>query len=77
MITVFGLGKKRTKFGKWLDHEGITQLELENKAKLSRGTISKLCNDKEYTPKISTVTKVRKALDKLGANIPPDDYFDI
>ena len=73
---MFGLGKKRTKFGKWLDQEGITQFELERKSNLSRGTISKLCNDKEYTPKISTISKIKKALDRLGVDSPPDDYFN-
>ena len=26
---MFGLGKKRSKFGKWLDRQGIQQIELE------------------------------------------------
>lgn len=71
---MFGIFKPRTKFGKWLDREGITQMELEEKSKLSRRTISRLCNDKEYRPKFSTVAKVKKALDKLGKDVP-DDYF--
>jgi transcriptional regulator with XRE-family HTH domain len=71
---MFGVGKPRSKFGKWLDREGISQVELEEKAKLSRGTVSRLCNDEEYEPKHETVAKVRKALAKLGKNIP-DRYF--
>ncbi|MGE0992074.1 transcriptional regulator, partial [Bacillus sp. GMa5/2] len=39
---MFGLGKKRSKFGKWLDRQGIKQIELEKKSKLSTGTISRL-----------------------------------
>ncbi|RFU71009.1 helix-turn-helix domain-containing protein [Peribacillus saganii] len=71
---MFGLGKKRTKFGKWLDREGITQIEIEEKAKLGRATVSRLCNDFEYQPKYETVAKVKKALKQLGYNLP-DDYF--
>lgn len=71
---MFGLGKKRTKFGRWLDREGITQYEIEKKAGLSRATISKLCNDDSYTPKFETVTKIRRALRKLDRDVP-DDYF--
>jgi transcriptional regulator with XRE-family HTH domain len=79
VITVFnwlGLGKKRSKFGKWLDNEGITQLELERRSKLSRGTISKLCNDDSYRPKHSTIASVKKALKQLGKNVP-DDFFNM
>ncbi|MFD2681494.1 helix-turn-helix domain-containing protein [Bacillus seohaeanensis] len=72
---MFGLGKKRTKFGRWLDREGLTQLELEKKANLGRATISKLCNDKNYRPKLSTVAKIKKAIQQLGRSVPPDDYF--
>ena len=71
----FSLGKKRrSRFGRYLDHLGITQSELQRKAKVSQGTISKLCNDEDYVPKISTVTKIRKALKQLGKDMP-DDYF--
>lgn len=72
---MFGLGKKRTKFGKYLDRKGITQSEVAKKAKVSNDTISRLCNESDYRPKISTVSKIKKALDKLGVSSPPDDYF--
>jgi transcriptional regulator with XRE-family HTH domain len=72
---MFGLGKRRTKFGRWLDREGITQLEIEKKAKLGRATVSRLCNDADYSPKYSTEVKLRRALEKLGRRLP-DDYFD-
>ncbi|MEH7398065.1 transcriptional regulator, partial [Priestia megaterium] len=46
---MLGLGKKRTRFGRWLDNqEDINQLELEKATKLSRPTISRLCNDRDY-----------------------------
>jgi len=71
----FSLGKKRrSRFGRYLDRQGITQSELQRKAKVSQGTISKLCNDEEYVPKMSTVTKIQKALKQLGKDVP-DDYF--
>ncbi len=72
---MFGLGKSRTKFGKWLDREGLTQIEIEREADLGRATISKLCNDKHYRPKIETVTKIKRAIKKLGRDVPPDNYF--
>lgn len=74
MFSFFGLGKKRTKFGKFIDRKEITQIELERLTGLSRGTISKLCNDDDYRPKISTVSRIKKALKQLGESVP-DDYF--
>lgn len=75
MFSFFGLGKSRTKFGRWIDKKEIAQNEIEEKSGLSRGTISRLCNDSEYTPKYSTVTRIKKALRDIGEGLPPDDYF--
>ncbi|PEA32989.1 transcriptional regulator [Bacillus toyonensis] len=72
---MFGLGKKRTKFGRYLDSNGIAQIELERTSKLSTGTVSKLCNDKKYRPKFSTITQIIKGLKKLGKNIDEHDFW--
>ncbi|EOP29499.1 MULTISPECIES: helix-turn-helix domain-containing protein [Bacillus] len=72
---MFGLGKKRTKFGRYLDSNGIAQIELERTSKLSTGTVSKLCNDKKYRPKFSTITQIVKGLKKLGKNIDENDFW--
>ena len=71
---MFGLGKKRSKFGRWLDRKGITQLEIEKLSGLSRGTVSRICNDKDYMPKHETIGRIKKALATLGESVP-DDYF--
>lgn len=75
-MQLFKWMKPRTKFGRKLDKENITQLELEKKANLSRRTVSRLCNDDSYRPKISTVVKVKKALKILGIH-DPDDFIDM
>lgn len=74
MFSFFGLGKDRTKFGRYLDREGIKQIELEELSGLGRATVSRLCNDKDYRPKFETVTKIKKALKKLDREVP-DDYL--
>jgi transcriptional regulator with XRE-family HTH domain len=74
LFVIFGLGKKRTKFGLFIDQEEIKQIELEELTGLSRGTISKLCNDKSYRPKLETVMKIKNALKLIDKNMP-DDYF--
>ncbi|KMJ58102.1 XRE family transcriptional regulator [Bacillus sp. LL01] len=71
---MLGLGKRRSKFGKWMDREGISQIELEEEARLSRGTVSRLCNDDDYEPKHDTIAKINKGLAKLGKKLP-DRYF--
>lgn len=72
---MFGLGKKRSKFGKWLDREGITQRELAKKARVSNDTISRYCSG-EGEPKISTWVKVQRALKSMGYDKDYNDFFD-
>jgi DNA-binding XRE family transcriptional regulator len=73
---MFGLGKKRSKFGKWVDKTGLTQEEIAKKAKVGRTTISNMCKDPEYHPRISTWVKVEKALKSLGYSVKREDFFD-
>lgn len=76
MFDWFKLGKTdRSKFGRWLDRQGISQAELVDKSKLSRATISKLCNDHTYKPKFSTITQIIKGLKKLDKNINENDFW--
>ena len=72
---MFGLGKKRSKFGKWLDKQGLTQREVEKAARINKNTMSLLCNDRDYSPKYSTWAKVEKALRKEGYNVDYDDFW--
>jgi transcriptional regulator with XRE-family HTH domain len=72
---MFGLGKTRSKFGKWLDRRGIQQNEVAIKSGLGRTTISNMANDKEYKPKFSTFAKLQKGLKKMGYNIEYHDFW--
>lgn len=74
MFSFFGLGKSRSKFGKYIDKHDIKQIEIEQLTGLSRGTISRVCNDREYRPKFETVQKIKNALRELGHDVS-DDYF--
>ena len=74
---MFGLGKPRSKFGKWLDRNGIMQKEVAKKAKLSEMSLTRMCNDKDYTPKISTWVKVQRALKSMGYDVDRDKFFDM
>lgn len=72
---MFGLGKPRTKFGKWVDREGIRQNEIAKGSRVGRTTISNMCSDKKYSPKYSTFEKVRKSLNKKGYDVDYDDFW--
>lgn len=76
MFNWANLGRtSRTKFGRFLDKNGISQKEIEKKAKLSRATVSRLCNDHTYKPKISTATKITRGLNKLGKNVDEREFW--
>ncbi|WP_396583118.1 transcriptional regulator [Bacillus sp. SG20033] len=73
---MFGLGKRRSRFGRFLDREGIAQEEVRQKAGIGHGTMTSMCNDRDYAPRISTWVKVQRALRSLGYEVDRKDYFD-
>lgn len=74
---MFGLGKPRSKFGKWVDKMGLTQEEIAKRAKIGRTTISNMCKDPTYRPRISTWAKVERALRSLGYSVKREDFYDM
>lgn len=79
MFDWFALGKKRSKFGKFLDRHGITQQEVAKKSGVSRGTISRLCQpENEDGPTMKNARKIIKALRELtGKNVDYDDFWSM
>jgi putative transcriptional regulator len=73
------LGKKRSKFGRFLDKNDLTQQEVVNKSGVSRGTISRLCQaDKSDGPTMKNASKIIKALRELtGKNVDYDDFWSM
>lgn len=53
----------------------ITILELAKISNLSKGTISKLCNNPDYRPRFLTIIKINQGLKKLGKNIDIENFF--
>lgn len=75
---MFGLGKKRSKLGKWLDNRGVSQSWLAKKAGVNRNTINDLAaGDNERAPTTRTISKILKALKEIDPNVKADDFFDI
>lgn len=74
---MWGLGKKRSKLGKFIDKNGFTQEDLMKAANISRSTASRLCSDPEYSPTANTIKKVMKAIRQLDPSSKVDDFFDM
>lgn len=72
---MFGLGKPRSKFGKWMDRKGVSQKEVAKKAKVSEMTLTRMCSDRDHMPRISTWVKVQRALKSMGYDVDRDDFF--
>jgi len=73
---MFGLGKPRTKLGKWLDNRGIKQEWLIKKG-VSKGTATSACSDKDYVPGGSTMQKILKALREVDSSVRADQFWDL
>lgn len=73
---MFGLGKRRSKFGKWIDKKGLTQNEIAKEANVGTTTVSNMCSDPDYTPRIETWVKIERALRSLGYNVKRNDFFN-
>jgi hypothetical protein len=74
---VWGWKKPRSKFGRWLDTQGIEQMEFSKKAKVSRNTVSTLCNDKSYIPSPKIMKRVLDTARKLDPKAKMNDFWDM
>ncbi|WNF39098.1 helix-turn-helix transcriptional regulator [Bacillaceae bacterium IKA-2] len=76
-MNLFGLGKKRSAFGKFLDKHSISQEEIAHESKVSKSTISRLCQPDESEPKIKNAKNIIKALRNNGYKVDYDDFWDM
>jgi predicted transcriptional regulator len=74
---VFGLGKKRTKLGKWLDRRGISQSWLMKKTGLNKNTIGDLTGNGDRSPNQRTMKKILQALREVDPNVKSDDFWSM
>lgn len=73
------LGKKRSRFGKFLDQNELTQQELVKKSGVSKGTVSRLCQPEHRDgPTMKNAKKLIKALrDLTGKDVDYDDFWSM
>jgi predicted transcriptional regulator len=72
-----GLGKKRSRLGKWLDARGITQTWLVKKSKRSKTTITTACSDDNYIPSGSSIQRIIKALREIDPTVSASKFWDV
>jgi hypothetical protein len=77
LILMSGLGKPRSKLGRWMDSRGIKQGWLIRKARVSKGTATSACGDKNYIPTGSTMKKILKALREIDPSVKADQFWDM
>jgi len=70
-----GLGRDRTRVGKWCDRNDITQEELVKWSGLSRPTICKICGDSEYEPTELTKRSLIRGLTKHEYDVDEYDFW--
>lgn len=74
---LWGIGKKRSKVGRFIDSHGYTQQDLEVAARVSRNTVSKVCNDPNYIPSPTVMKKILTAIRKIKPNAKAHDFWDM
>lgn len=72
---MFGLGKHRSKYGRFLDKHDITQEEVVKKSKLNRDTVSKACTDDDANLRTITKRSLTKAARDLSGRHVEDSSF--
>jgi putative transcriptional regulator len=74
---MFGLGKKRSKFGKYLDKNSITQQAIAKESGVSKSTISRLCDPEATDPTLGVAKKIIKTLKKYNSHVDYKDFWDM
>lgn len=68
-------GKPRTKFGRFIDANRISQEWIISNIPLNRKTVYELCNDADYNPHDDTQVKIVGKLRKQGYDVRVDDFW--
>lgn len=67
-----GLGKERTRLGRFLDQNRLTQEAIRT---VSMDTMTRICSDPNYKPTQMTMRRVVHGLIKLGYDVTESDFW--
>ncbi|KEK22157.1 helix-turn-helix domain-containing protein [Bacillus gaemokensis] len=74
---MWGKRKHKTKLAKWLFEQGLEQQDLVKASKVSRSTISKACNEREYIPSPGVMKLLIKAIRKHDPEVNINDFWSL
>ncbi|GMK47665.1 hypothetical protein PghCCS26_47950 [Paenibacillus glycanilyticus] len=76
---MFRLGKKRSKFGAFIDEHGISQEALCQATGLNKKTLSRICNEDDASLRAITRQALIEAVRKLTGNkrVKESDFWDV
>ncbi len=69
------LGKKRSKFGQWIDSRGLTQSDIVDMTGVSRRTINELAYDLR-NPSWDTRKKIMDAVNEIDKDKSSSDFWE-
>lgn len=72
---MFGLGKPRSRFGKWLDSQGIKHTEISKKSGVSMDVITELTRPGDRRPSWNTEKKLIRAVREYDAEVSAEDFW--
>ncbi|CAH1230626.1 hypothetical protein PAECIP111891_06702 [Paenibacillus allorhizoplanae] len=72
---MFGIGKPRTKFGKWIDSKGISQEWIVKNCGIDKNAATRICGNSDYKPNGSTKGRVIAGLRKNGHGVYEEDFW--
>jgi len=73
---MFGLGKSRTKLGRFLDRYSIRQQIILNRTGISQTTMVRLCGDQDYEPSDNVKIKIVGILRRDSYDVEMSDFWD-
>lgn len=71
----YGLGKSRSKLGKFLDKNNIKQNEIIKLTGFTRTQMQRLCSSEDWNHQRDTKRRIVGALVKLGYEVSESDFW--
>jgi predicted XRE-type DNA-binding protein len=72
---LMGLGKRRSKFGEWLDERGVKQSWVAEQSGVSMSAISALASGRSSAPSLQNARAIIKALHKFDTEVSAEDFW--
>lgn len=72
-----GMGRRRSRFGKWLDENGVSQSEISRRSGVSTRTVNALATGDVQKPTRLNGRKLMKAVREIDSDADICDFWDV